>query len=253
MDPFFKRLIIRAATVDELLSDRFEPLPGQKPDAERAARRLAEWCRSCASGDWSLFNGRLERDGLSFAQVLPRLATGTRGSLQLLIGNCVGANIFIGLVEIGAGLLVHRRYLTFSRFGWFRPNPSHAPEPAPGKLAARIDRPAAGAGRGHGRRHRRKHRAGGGFQRLVGNGVGEDVFIDLVEVVGLLVHGALHVLFSTLARIISPGWNSLRRFAPQRRSSSEFSRMRLNGRILAWLDEQCVYNRPAPRAAIHHH
>jgi hypothetical protein len=38
MDPFFERLIIRAATVDELLSDRFEPLPGQKPDAERAAR-----------------------------------------------------------------------------------------------------------------------------------------------------------------------------------------------------------------------
>jgi hypothetical protein len=75
MDPFFDRLIYRAATVDELLSSDFDALPGQKPDAERAAERLAEWCRSCASGDWSLFNQRLERDGLSFAQVLPRLAT----------------------------------------------------------------------------------------------------------------------------------------------------------------------------------
>jgi len=27
-----------------------------------AARRLAAWCRSCASGDWSLFGRRLARD-----------------------------------------------------------------------------------------------------------------------------------------------------------------------------------------------
>lgn len=40
-----------------------------------AARRLAAWCRSCASGDWSLFNRRLERDGLAMAQVLERFAT----------------------------------------------------------------------------------------------------------------------------------------------------------------------------------
>src|SRR5882757_4462309 len=80
MDPFFERLIVRAATVDELLSHDIEPLPGQKPDAERAARCLAEWCRSCASGDWSLLNRRLERDGLSLAQVLPRLATVRRSA-----------------------------------------------------------------------------------------------------------------------------------------------------------------------------
>lgn len=75
MDAFFQALIVRAATIDELLSDAFEPLPGQKSDADQAARRLAAWCRSCASGDWSLFNRRLERDGLSFADVLARLAT----------------------------------------------------------------------------------------------------------------------------------------------------------------------------------
>ncbi len=75
MDAFYERLIVRAATIDELLSDEFDSLPGQKNDADQASRRLAAWCRACASGDWSLFNRRLERDGLSVAQVLERLAT----------------------------------------------------------------------------------------------------------------------------------------------------------------------------------
>ncbi len=75
MDASYERLIIRAATIDELLSDDFEPLPGQKGDADLAARRLAAWCRSCASGDWSLFDRRLDRDGLSIGQVLTRFAT----------------------------------------------------------------------------------------------------------------------------------------------------------------------------------
>ena len=43
-------------------------------------RRLAAWCRSCASGDWSLFARRLERDGLTIAGVLPRLATVRRSA-----------------------------------------------------------------------------------------------------------------------------------------------------------------------------
>ena len=75
MEVFYERLIVRAATIDELLSDDFESLPGQKGDADLAARRLAAWCRSCASGDWSLFNRRLDRDGLSIGQVLARFAT----------------------------------------------------------------------------------------------------------------------------------------------------------------------------------
>jgi type 2 lantibiotic biosynthesis protein LanM len=75
MDDFIERLIVRAATIDELMSDEFEPLPGQKDDADMAALRLAAWCRSCASGDWSLFGRRLARDGLSIAQVLARFAT----------------------------------------------------------------------------------------------------------------------------------------------------------------------------------
>jgi class II lanthipeptide synthase len=75
MDAFYERLIVRAATIDELLSDDFEPLPGQKSDADLAARRLAAWCRSCASGDWSLFGRRLDRDGFAIGQVLARFAT----------------------------------------------------------------------------------------------------------------------------------------------------------------------------------
>ena len=74
-DAFYERLSVRAATIYELLSDDFEPLPGQKEDADRAARRLAAWCRSCASGDWSLFGRRLDRDGLTLAQALTRFAT----------------------------------------------------------------------------------------------------------------------------------------------------------------------------------
>jgi class II lanthipeptide synthase len=40
-----------------------------------AARRLAAWCQSCASGDWSLFNQRLGRDGWTIDAVLKRFAT----------------------------------------------------------------------------------------------------------------------------------------------------------------------------------
>ena len=74
MDAFYERLIVRAATIDELLSDDFEPLPGQKGDTDLAARRLAAWCRSCASGDWSLFARRLDRDGFTIGLVLTRFA-----------------------------------------------------------------------------------------------------------------------------------------------------------------------------------
>jgi type 2 lantibiotic biosynthesis protein LanM len=75
MNTFFELLISRAATLGELLSDEFEAHPGQKGDADPAARRLAAWCRACASGDWSLFERRLQRDGQSIAESLPRLAT----------------------------------------------------------------------------------------------------------------------------------------------------------------------------------
>ncbi len=84
MDGFYERLIFRAATFDELLSDDFEPLSGQKGDADLAARRLAAWCRSAASGDWSLFKRRLERDGLTIEHVLSRFATVRRKASAVL-------------------------------------------------------------------------------------------------------------------------------------------------------------------------
>jgi hypothetical protein len=75
MDAFFERLVVRAATIDELLSDDFETLAGQKAHCDLAAQRLSAWCQSCASGDWSMFSRRLERDSLSLAHVLGRFAT----------------------------------------------------------------------------------------------------------------------------------------------------------------------------------
>lgn len=75
VDVFFERLIDRAATIDELLSDAFESAPGRGTDAELPARRLAAWCQASASGDRLLFERRLGRDGLSTVQALQRLGT----------------------------------------------------------------------------------------------------------------------------------------------------------------------------------
>jgi hypothetical protein len=80
LDAYFERLMTRAATIDELLTDAFEPLHGQKSDTDLSARRLAAWCRACASGDWSLFARRLERDRQSIYAVLERFATVRRNA-----------------------------------------------------------------------------------------------------------------------------------------------------------------------------
>ncbi|MGZ8802632.1 MAG: DUF4135 domain-containing protein, partial [Mycobacterium sp.] len=68
-------VLARAVTIDEVLSEAYRPLPGQKGDADLAARRLAAWCRAAASGDWALFGRRLARDGWSIDGVLSRFAT----------------------------------------------------------------------------------------------------------------------------------------------------------------------------------
>jgi hypothetical protein len=59
-----------ATQFDEPLSDDFEALPGQKADSDVAAKRLA--AQVSAIGDWSLFNRRLARDGLTLEYVLAR-------------------------------------------------------------------------------------------------------------------------------------------------------------------------------------
>jgi type 2 lantibiotic biosynthesis protein LanM len=69
VDRFHQRLIVRAATIDELLSDDFEPLDG---DTDIADRRLSAWRRASTAGDQALFERRLARDGRSTAEVLAR-------------------------------------------------------------------------------------------------------------------------------------------------------------------------------------
>src|ERR1700737_4596025 len=86
MDDFYARLMVRAATVDELLTDGFEALPGLKTDADVAARRLAAWCRSAASGDWSQFERRLARDGWPLGRVLSKFATVLRAASAAVPG-----------------------------------------------------------------------------------------------------------------------------------------------------------------------
>lgn len=78
--PFYSRHQLRelaasAATIDERLSDLFEPLPATSADKDAAKKRLAAWCRSAASGDWSLMAKRLQRDNMTLESVMPRLAS----------------------------------------------------------------------------------------------------------------------------------------------------------------------------------
>jgi type 2 lantibiotic biosynthesis protein LanM len=73
-DAFYERLVLRSATIDELLSDDFEPLDGKYGDTELATRRLTAWRRASAGGgsDLALFERRLARDGRSVAEVVAR-------------------------------------------------------------------------------------------------------------------------------------------------------------------------------------
>lgn len=68
------QLMLNAASIDEVLSCAYQPITGQKDTTDRAALRLAAWSRAAASGDWSLFAKRIERDGLSIESVLSRFA-----------------------------------------------------------------------------------------------------------------------------------------------------------------------------------
>ena len=89
MDSFYDRLINRAATIDDLLSDEFEAIPREADEADSGQRRLAVWCQSAASGDWSLFERRIKRDGLDSPGVLARLTAARRKpTARLLFVTC---------------------------------------------------------------------------------------------------------------------------------------------------------------------
>lgn len=70
----FETFLINAATIDELLGSNYDSERGQKDNTDRAALRLASWCRSASSGDWSLFFKRIARDDLSIDEILSRFA-----------------------------------------------------------------------------------------------------------------------------------------------------------------------------------
>jgi len=74
VDVFYQRVSLRAATIDELLSDAFEVSPEMAANADSAAQRMTAWRRACGAGDASLFARRLMRDGLSQADIENRLA-----------------------------------------------------------------------------------------------------------------------------------------------------------------------------------
>ena len=72
MDAFYERLIVRAATIDELLSDDFESPRGEKGDTR--ARLLVASPASAPiirqRGDQSLYFQRLQRDGWATDDIL---------------------------------------------------------------------------------------------------------------------------------------------------------------------------------------
>ena len=74
MDAFYEGLRLSAATIDELLSASFESARGPHHSTDLTVRRLTAWCRASAAGDETLFERRLERDGLSLPEVRERLS-----------------------------------------------------------------------------------------------------------------------------------------------------------------------------------
>jgi type 2 lantibiotic biosynthesis protein LanM len=73
-DYFNEQFLTAAATIDEVLSDLFVPLPTGKNTTDEAALRLSAMCKSACNGDWNLFSKRLQKDGLTIADVLARFS-----------------------------------------------------------------------------------------------------------------------------------------------------------------------------------
>ncbi len=59
-------------TLDETLSDNYEPLPISERNSELASKRLARWIEISADGDPEVFSRRLELTSLSRQQILDR-------------------------------------------------------------------------------------------------------------------------------------------------------------------------------------
>ena len=92
---YCESLMLRAATIDELLADDLAPRQEPYGDTDSAAgalatRRLTAWSRAAAGGDPALFERRLARDGLSIAKVRARLGTThSKGSVPTWLAGLV--------------------------------------------------------------------------------------------------------------------------------------------------------------------
>jgi type 2 lantibiotic biosynthesis protein LanM len=106
---YCESLILRAATIDELLSGDLAPPQEPYGDTDSAAglatRRLAAWSRAAAGGDQALFERRLARDGLSMAKVRARLgpADSTGTVPTSLAGLAADATWILAALEDPAG------------------------------------------------------------------------------------------------------------------------------------------------------
>lgn len=76
LDEYLSEIALRAATLDERLSDSFAPCRAEGADIDGAARRFAAWTASSANDDPDIFDRRLARDGLTREDVFLRLAGG---------------------------------------------------------------------------------------------------------------------------------------------------------------------------------
>ena len=102
MDAFYDRLRLRAATIDELLSDAVTASPDADADADAdlVARRIAAWRRSSAAGDEALFARRLARDGLTLPELRRRFAA-VRPALAAPLPAWLGDAVWVEAALLG--------------------------------------------------------------------------------------------------------------------------------------------------------
>lgn len=75
MEDYFKYIETNAATIDEVLSDKYRSLTNNKSDIDLATRRIGQWCQSSANGGWSFFFKRLSIEGIDISEVLNRFSS----------------------------------------------------------------------------------------------------------------------------------------------------------------------------------
>ena len=73
-DTLLQYVELQALSLDELFTSAYESEPAVKSRTDLACKRLSDWCKSSANGDWTIFNERLARDDLRLHSVLEKLS-----------------------------------------------------------------------------------------------------------------------------------------------------------------------------------